>query len=174
MGLSQHVPDRQKWRRISTGQAPLFGKTGQPSACIPIKHPMTKSDMEREKEGRMTRKFLMTVAIVAIALAEVLAAADSTAAGLAAVVFTADMGVVFTAGMAAAFTAGTVASIRATMGMAIPRTVTTATDRVQLAAGTTQLCHEAKGPPAGGALDFQCPTFSSSAGGEYLSVAMPA
>ena len=102
----------------------------------------------------MTRKFLMTVAIVAIALAEVLAAADSTAAGLAAVVFTADMGVVFTA--------GTVASIRATMGMAIPRTVTTATDRVQLAAGTTQLCHEAKGPPAGGALDFQCPTFSSS------------
>jgi hypothetical protein len=139
-----------------------FGKTGQPSACIPIKHPMTKSDMEREKEGRMTRKFLMTVAIVAIALAEVLAAADSTAAGLAAVVFTADMGVVFTAGMAAAFTAGTVASIRATMGMAIPRTVTTATDRVQLAAGTTQLCHEAKRPPAGGALDFQCPTFSSS------------
>ena len=162
MGLSQHVPDRQKWRRISTGQAPLFGKTGQPSACIPIKHPMTKSDMEREKEGRMTRKFLMTVAIVAIALAEVLAAADSTAAGLAAVVFTADMGVVFTAGMAAAFTAGTVASIRATMGMAIPRTVTTATDRVQLAAGTTQLCHEAKAPPAGGALDFQCPTSSSS------------
>jgi hypothetical protein len=69
MGLSQHVPDRQKWRRISTGQAPLFGKTGQPSACIPIKHPMTNSDMEREKEGRMTRKFLMTVAIVAIALA---------------------------------------------------------------------------------------------------------
>jgi hypothetical protein len=123
MGLSQHVPDRQKWRRISTGQAPLFGKTGQPSACIPIKHPMTKSDMEREKEGRMTRKFLMTVRSLLsrsprrlasvlprpTALAEVLAAADSTAAGLAAVVFTADMGVVFTAGMAAAFTAGMVA-----------------------------------------------------------------
>src|SRR5712671_5078298 len=36
--------------------------------------------------------------------------------------------------MPAAFTAGMVASIRATMGMAIPRTVTTATDRVQLAA----------------------------------------
>jgi hypothetical protein len=30
---------------------------------------MTKSDAEREKEGHMTRKFLMTVAIVAIALA---------------------------------------------------------------------------------------------------------
>ena len=69
MGLSQQVPDRQKRRRISTGQASLFGKTGQPSACIPIKHPMTKSDAEREKEGHMTRKFLMTVAIVAIALA---------------------------------------------------------------------------------------------------------
>jgi hypothetical protein len=36
--------------------------------------------------------------------------------------------------MAAAFTVGMVASIRATMDMAIPRTVTTATDRVQLAA----------------------------------------
>jgi hypothetical protein len=30
---------------------------------------MTKSDAEREKEGHMTRKFLMTVAIIAIALA---------------------------------------------------------------------------------------------------------
>ncbi len=34
-----------------------------------IKHPMTKSDAEGEKEGHMTRKLLMTVAIVAIALA---------------------------------------------------------------------------------------------------------
>jgi hypothetical protein len=112
---------------------------------------MTKSDAEREKEGHMTRKFLMTVAIVAIALAPSIGigtaqahgfgggfcAADSTAAGLAATVFMADTGVVSTGGMAAAFTAGMVASIRATMGMAIPRTVTTATDRVQLAAGTS-------------------------------------
>ena len=30
---------------------------------------MTKSDAEREKEGHMTHKFLMTIAIVAIALA---------------------------------------------------------------------------------------------------------
>jgi TRAP-type uncharacterized transport system substrate-binding protein len=30
---------------------------------------MTKSDAEREKEGHMTSKFLVTVAIVAIALA---------------------------------------------------------------------------------------------------------
>jgi hypothetical protein len=117
MGLSQHVPDRQKWRRISTGQAPLFGKTGQPSACIPIKHPMTNSDMEREKEGRMTRKFLMTVRSLLsrsprrlasvlprpTALAEVLAAADSTAAGLAAVVFTAGMAAAFTEGMVAIY-----------------------------------------------------------------------
>ena len=132
----------------------------------------------------MTRKFLMTVAIVAIALAPSIAIGPAQAHGFGGgfggggfhgggfggrgfyggygLVFTADMGVVFTASMAAAFTAGMVASIRATMGMPIPRTVTTATDRVQLAAGTTQLCHEAKGPPAGGALDFQCPTFSSS------------
>jgi hypothetical protein len=68
MGLSYQVPDRQKRRRIPTGQAFLFGETGQPGACIPIKHPMTKSDAELKKEGHMTRKLLMTVAIVAIAL----------------------------------------------------------------------------------------------------------
>jgi hypothetical protein len=69
MGLSLiRVPDRQRRRRIPTGQASVFGKTGQPGACIPIEYPMTKSDAEREKEGHMTRKFLMTVAIVAIGL----------------------------------------------------------------------------------------------------------
>ena len=47
----------------------LFGKTDQPGVCIRTKHPMTKSDAEREKEGHMTHKFLMTIAIVAIALA---------------------------------------------------------------------------------------------------------
>ena len=92
-----------------------------------------------------------------MALAEVLAAADSTAAGLAATVFIADTGVASTAGTAAAFTAGMVASIRATMGMAIPSTVITATDRVQLAAGTRQLCHEAKAPPAGRGFGFSMP-----------------
>jgi hypothetical protein len=168
MGLSQHVPDRQKWRRISTGQAPLFGKTGQPSACIPIKHPMTKSDTEREKEGRMTRKFLMTVAIVAIALAPSIGIGPAQAHGFGGGFGGGGFhgggfgGRGFYGGYGVVFTAGMVASIRATMGMAIPRTVTTATDRVQLAAGTTQLCHEAKGPPARGALDFQSPTFSSS------------
>jgi hypothetical protein len=81
----------------------------------------------------MTRKLLMTVAIVAIALAPsigvgtarpvALAEAVSTAAGLTAAAFT--------AGMAAVFTAGIVASsIRVTMDMAIPHIVTTAIDRV--------------------------------------------
>jgi hypothetical protein len=79
----------------------------------------------------MTRKLLMTVAIVAdrarpldrhwycppVALAEVLAVAVSTAAG-----------------MAAGFTAGMVASFRAIMDMAIPHTLTTVTDRAQVAA----------------------------------------
>ena len=58
--------------------------------------------------------------------AEVFTAAVFMAAGLAAAAFT--------AGTAAVFTVGMVASIRATMDMAIPHTVTTATDRVQLAA----------------------------------------
>src|SRR4029077_21294825 len=74
-----------------------------------------------------------------------------------AAVFMADTGVVSTAGTAAAFTAGMVASIRATTGMAIPRTVTTVTDRVQLAAGTRQLCNEAKAPPAGRGFGFSMP-----------------
>ena len=92
-----------------------------------------------------------------------------------AAIIMADTGVVSTAGMAAGFTAGMVASIRATMGMDIPRTVTTATDRVQLAAGTTQLCHEAKAPPAGrGLWIFNALHFHPPAGAEYLSGAMPA
>jgi hypothetical protein len=38
-------------------------------SCLRVKHPMTKSDVQGEKEGLMKRKLLMTVAIVAIALA---------------------------------------------------------------------------------------------------------
>jgi hypothetical protein len=68
MGLSFQTPDRQKRRRIPSSQQSVFAVEGQPGACIRIKHPMTKSDAEREKEGHMTRKFLMVVAIVAIAL----------------------------------------------------------------------------------------------------------
>jgi hypothetical protein len=149
--LSHEVPDGQKRRGISTGQASLFGKTGQPGVCLRTKHPMTKSDAEREKEGHMTHKFLMTIAIVAIALAPRLAlvlprptalAEGFMAVGFTAEVFTADTaaiimadtGVVSTAGMAAGFTAGMVASILATMDMAIPHTVTTVTDRAELVA----------------------------------------
>jgi hypothetical protein len=146
---------------------------------------MAKSGAEREKEGRMTRKFLTTVAIVAIALAPSigigpaqahgfgggLAAAASTVAGLAATVFmvgmaavfTADTAVVSTAGVAAAFTVGMVATIRAIMDMAIPHTVTTATDRVQLAAWNGAGLERSQSSAGwAGALDFQCPTFSSS------------
>jgi hypothetical protein len=37
-------------------------------AALHIQHPMTKSDAECEKEGPMTRKLLMTLAIVALTL----------------------------------------------------------------------------------------------------------
>jgi hypothetical protein len=67
MGLSYQAPDRQKRRGIPSSQQSVFAVEGQPGACIRIKHPMTKSGAEREKEGHMTRKFLMIVAIVAIA-----------------------------------------------------------------------------------------------------------
>ena len=127
----------------------------------------------------MTRKFLMTVAIVAIALAPSIGIGPAQAHGLGGGFhgsgfgghgfyggygrgFYGGYGRGVGAGMAAAFTAGMAASIRATMGTVIPRTVTTATDRVQLAAGTTQLCTKPKLRRLGGALDFQCPTFSSS------------
>jgi hypothetical protein len=43
---------------------------------------MTKSSAEREKEGHMTRKFLMTVAIVAIALAPSIGIGPAQAHGL--------------------------------------------------------------------------------------------
>jgi hypothetical protein len=84
-------------------------------------------------------------------------------AGMAAV-FTADTGVVSTAGMAGAFTVvGMVATIRAIMDMAIPHTVTTATDRVHLAAWNGAGLERSQSSAGwAGALDFQCPTFSSS------------
>jgi hypothetical protein len=79
--LSHEVPDGQKRRDISTGQASLFGKTGQPGVCLRTKHPMTKSDAEREKEGHMTHKFLMTIAIVAIVLAPSIGIGNAQAHG---------------------------------------------------------------------------------------------
>jgi hypothetical protein len=59
MGLFFQTPDRQKRRRIPSSQQSVFAVEGQPGACIRIKYPVTKSDAEREKEGHMTRKFLM-------------------------------------------------------------------------------------------------------------------
>jgi hypothetical protein len=132
----------------------------------------------------MTRKLSKTLAIIVIALAPLIGAGTAEAHGFGGGFggggihgggfgghgfyggygrgFTAATGVVFMPGTAAAFTAGMVASIRATMGMAIPHTVTTATDRIQLTAGTVQLCHEAKAPPAGRGFGFQCLHFAES------------
>src|SRR5271170_4225963 len=48
---------------------PIWFWHGRPVGWLhTFKAPMTQSDAEREKEGHMTRKFLMTVAIVAFAL----------------------------------------------------------------------------------------------------------
>jgi hypothetical protein len=124
--------------------------------------PMRKSDERCQKEGLMTRKLLLTAAIVALALTPsigtgtaqargfggggfgVAFTADLGAAFMAAgsgaaftagsgAAFTADSGAAFTADSGAAFTADTVVSIRAITDMAIPRTATTVTDRLQLA-----------------------------------------
>jgi hypothetical protein len=50
-------------------------------SCLRVKHPMTKSDVQGEKEGLMTRKLLMTVAIVAIALAPSIGTGTAQARG---------------------------------------------------------------------------------------------
>jgi len=68
----------------------------------------------------MTCKLLLTAAIVALALTP-------------AVFTVADSGAAFTAASGATFTAGMVASTRAITDMAISRTATTVTDRLQLA-----------------------------------------
>ena len=68
MGLSYQVPDRQKAAPYSNRPGISFWRD-RPAGCLhTFKHPMTKSDAELKKEGHMTRKLLMTVAIVAIAL----------------------------------------------------------------------------------------------------------
>ena len=68
MSLSYQVPDLRKRRRIPTRHSSVFGMNDEPGVCTRMKHPMTKSDAKCEKEGPMTRKLLMTVAIIAIAL----------------------------------------------------------------------------------------------------------
>jgi hypothetical protein len=95
-------------------------------------------------------------------------------AGMAAV-FTADTGVVSTAGMAAAFTVGMVATIRAIMDMAIPHTVTTATDRVQLAAWNGAGLERSQSSAGwAGLWIFNALHLHPPAGAEYLSAGMPA
>ena len=81
----------------------------------------------------MTRKLLITAAIVAIALAPSIGIGTARPAALVEIlaVFTAAglVVAVFIGGTAAVFTAGMVASIRVIMVTAIPRTATTATDQ---------------------------------------------
>ena len=119
----------------------------------------------------MTRKFLMTVAIVAVVLIAstalvlprptALAVAVSMAEVLAVAVLT---GVVLST---VVFSAGMVTSIQATMGTAIPRPVTIrstvrppATDRVRLATwNLAALVQNQKPQPTGGALALQCSHF---------------
>ena len=75
----------------------------------------------------MTRKLLLTAAIVALALTPSIGAGTAQARGFG--------GGGFGGGfhLDAAFTADTVVSIRAITDMAISRTATTVTDRLQLA-----------------------------------------
>jgi hypothetical protein len=114
---------------------------------------MMKSDEKCQKEGLMTRKLLLTAAIVALTLAPSIdtgiaqargfPAADSGAAFTAdsgaaftaasGVAFTAGSGAASTAGSGAAFTADSVFSIRAITATAISRTAITVTDRLRLA-----------------------------------------
>jgi hypothetical protein len=82
----------------------------------------------------MTRKLLLTAAIVALALAPSIGTETAQARG-----FTASgTAVAFTAALAAASTADSEIFIRAITDMVISRTATTVTDRIQLAA-----CHGA-------------------------------
>jgi hypothetical protein len=77
--------------------------------------------------------------------------------------------------MAAVFTAGMVASIRAILDMAIPHTVTTATDRAQLAGPQRRRSGaKPKFRRLGWVLDFNALHFHPPAGAEYLSAGMPA
>jgi hypothetical protein len=137
----------------SVGPPICFGQALRSSVGTHTSDPMMKSDGKCQKEGLMTRKLLLTAAIVALALAPrsalglprpaVLAAvesgaaftADSGAASMAAgsdAAFTVEPGAAFTADSGAAFTADTVVSIRAITDMAISRTAITVTDRLRL------------------------------------------
>jgi hypothetical protein len=122
----------------------------------------------------MTRKLLMTLAIVAITLAPSIGIGTAQARGFGGGFGGGGFhgggfgGRGFCGGYGRGFTAGMVASIRAIMDMAFRRTVTTATDGYSWqrerrnSAGWAELWI------------FNALHFHPPAGGEYLSAAMPA
>jgi hypothetical protein len=68
VGQHHGALSRHKEPRIPSSHQSVF-HVGDPSGgCIRDQHPVTKSDAERVKERHVTRKLLMTVAIVALAL----------------------------------------------------------------------------------------------------------
>jgi hypothetical protein len=82
--------------------------------------PMMKSDERCQKESLMTRKLLLTAAIVALALTPPIGTGTARPA-------------VLVVGSGAASPAASVVSIPAITGMPISRTATTVTDHLQLA-----------------------------------------
>jgi hypothetical protein len=97
---------------------------------------MTKSDVQCEKEGLMTRKLLMAIAIVAIALAPSIGIGTAQARGFDGGFGGGDFhgggfgGRGFYGGYGRGFYGRYGGFIRVTMDMAIPHIVTTAIDRV--------------------------------------------
>src|SRR5205807_396282 len=79
--MPYQVPDRQKQSRIPSGHQSGFGTEGQSDGCIRSRLRWTKSDAECQKEDPMTRKLLITAAIVAIALAPSIGIGTAQACG---------------------------------------------------------------------------------------------
>jgi hypothetical protein len=98
---------------------------------------MMTSDEKCKKEGLMTRKLLLTAAIVALAFAPSIGTGTAQARGFfgadSGAAFTADSGAASMADSGAAFMADSVFSIGAITAMAISPTATTVTDRLRLA-----------------------------------------
>ena len=116
----------------------------------------------------MTRKLLMTVAIVAIALAPSIGIGTAQARGFGGGLhgggfggrgFYGGYGRSFYRGYGRGFTAGMVASIRVSMDMVIPHIVTTAIDRVQLAAQNGAGLERSQSPAYRRGLGYLLPRF---------------
>jgi hypothetical protein len=122
---------------------------------------MAKSDVQCETECLMTRKLLMTVAIVAIALVPSIcigiAQARAFGGGFGGDGF-------HGGGYGRGFYGGYGGSIRVTMDMAIPHIVTTAIDRVHLAAWNGAGPERSQSPAYRRGLGYLLPQISSSAG----------